>query len=51
MCQSCLEIDKQIDRHPALLRWTTDSAEIERINRLIAKLYADRARLHQNLER
>jgi hypothetical protein len=51
MCQSCVEIDKQIDRHRALLRSTTDSAEIERINRLIAKLYADRVQLHQNPER
>jgi len=41
MCQSCIEIDKRIERHRDLLRSTTDPAEIERINRLIEKLYAD----------
>jgi hypothetical protein len=51
MCQSCVEIDKRVERYRDLLRSTADPAEIERINRLIAKLYADRVRLHQNLER
>ena len=51
MCQSCVEIDKQVERHRELLRSTTDPAEIERINRLIAKLYVDRVRLHQSPER
>jgi hypothetical protein len=51
MCQSCLEIDKRVERHRELLRSTTDPAEIERINRLIAGLYNDRVRLHQNPER
>ena len=50
MCQSCVEIDKRVERHQELLRSTTDPAEIERIKRLIAGLYADRARLHQNPE-
>jgi hypothetical protein len=48
MCQSCVEIDKRIERYRELLRSTTDPAEIERINGLIAKLYADRVGLHQN---
>jgi hypothetical protein len=51
MCQSCVEIDKQVDIHRELLRSTTDAAEIERINRLIIRLYADRLRWHQNPER
>ena len=51
MCQSCVEIDERVERHRELLRSTTDPAEIERINRLIAKLYVDRVRLHQNPER
>jgi K+/H+ antiporter YhaU regulatory subunit KhtT len=51
MCQSCVEIDKRIERHRELLRLTTDPAEIERIKRLIAELYVDRVRLHQSSER
>jgi hypothetical protein len=51
MCQSCVEIDKRVERLRELLRSTTDPAEIERIKRLIAALYMDRVRLHQNPER
>jgi hypothetical protein len=51
MCQSCIEIDKQIESHRNSLRSTTDPAEIERINRLIAQLYRDRVLLHQNPKR
>jgi hypothetical protein len=51
MCQSCIEIDKQVDRYRELLRSTTDPAEIERIERLISQLYADRVRFHQSPER
>jgi hypothetical protein len=51
MCRSCVEIDGRVERYRELLRSTTDPAEIERINRLIAKLYMDRVRLHQNPER
>jgi hypothetical protein len=51
MCQSCVDIDKRVERHRELLRSTTDAAEIERINRLIAELYSDRVLLHQNPER
>ena len=51
MCQSCVEIDQQVDGHRELVRSTTDPVEIERIKRLIAKLYADRIRLHKNPER
>jgi hypothetical protein len=51
MCQSCVEIDQQVDGHRELLRSTTDPAEIERIKRLIAKLYGDRLRLHKSPER
>ncbi len=51
MCQSCVEIDKRVERQRELLRSTTDAAEIERINRLIAKLYADRVELHQSPEK
>jgi hypothetical protein len=50
MCQSCVEIDKRVERHRQLLRSTTDPVEVERINRLIAKLYAERVGLHQNPE-
>jgi hypothetical protein len=51
MCQSCVEIDKRVERHRESLHSTTDPAEIERINRLIAQLYADRVRLHQSPEK
>ena len=51
MCQSCVEIDKRVERLRELSRSTTDPAEIERIKRLIAELHADRVRLHQNPER
>jgi hypothetical protein len=50
MCQSCVEIDKRIDKFRALLRRTTDPAEIERINRQIIYLYGERLRLHRNEE-
>ena len=36
MCQSCVEIDKRVERIRELLRSTANPAEIERINRLIA---------------
>jgi len=50
MCQSCVDIDKRVERYRQLLRSTTDPAEMERIKRLIAELYAERVRLHQNPE-
>jgi hypothetical protein len=50
MCQSCVDINKRVERHRELLRATTDPTEIERIKRLIAQLYSDRVRLHQNPE-
>jgi hypothetical protein len=48
MSQSCVEIDKRVERHLDELRSTTDAAEVERTKRLISELYADRVRLHQN---
>jgi hypothetical protein len=51
MCQKCVEIDKEAERYRQLLRSVTDRAEIERVNRLIAELYAERVRQHQNPER
>jgi hypothetical protein len=51
MCQSCVEIDKRIEQYRDSQHSTADPAEIERINRLIAALYADRVRLHQTPER
>ena len=51
MCQSCVEIDKQIEQYRELLRSTRDQKEIERISRMIAKLYGDRVLLHRNPER
>jgi hypothetical protein len=50
MCQSRIDIDKQIERYRELLRSITELVEIERINQLIAKLYGDRVRLHRNPE-
>ena len=41
MCQSCVEIDKQVEHYRELLRSTRDQKEIERISRMIAKLYGD----------
>jgi hypothetical protein len=43
--------NERVDLHRELLRSTTDPAEIERINRLIAELHPDRVRLHKNPER
>jgi hypothetical protein len=43
-----LDIDKRIDKLRQSLCATTDLLEAERINRLIAQLYADRVRLYQN---
>jgi hypothetical protein len=51
MCQSCVEIDKQVEQYRELLRLTRDQKEIERISRMIAKLYGDRVLLHRNPER
>jgi hypothetical protein len=51
MCQSCVEIDKQIEHYRELLRSTRDQKEIERISRMISKLYGDRVLLHRNPER
>jgi hypothetical protein len=48
MCQCCIDIDKRIDRLIQSLRLTTDPLEIDRVNRLIAQLYGDRVRSHQN---
>jgi hypothetical protein len=48
MCQSCVEVDKQVERYREQLRSTTEQAEIECINRLIARLHAQRVLLHQN---
>jgi hypothetical protein len=50
MCQSCIEIDKRIDKSRATLRRTTDPDDIERTNRQIIQLYGDRVRLHLNEE-
>jgi hypothetical protein len=50
MCQSCVDIDKSIDKLRALLGRTTDPAELERINRQIIHLYGERLRLHRNEE-
>jgi hypothetical protein len=51
MCQSCIDIDKEIEDHKKVLASVTDPAEIERINQLIGRLYVDRVRLHKNPER
>ena len=51
MCQSCVDIDKLIEKQRNLLLSTTDPAEVERIYQRIAQLYGDRVRLHQNSER
>lgn len=48
MCQSCVDVDKQVENYRAILHSLAEPAEIERINQLIAKLYADRVRLHRN---
>jgi hypothetical protein len=50
MCQSCVDIDKRLDKFRALLRKGTDPAEVERINRQIIHLYGERIRLHRNEE-
>jgi hypothetical protein len=51
MCESCIEIDKRIEKLRQSLRSTADPLESERISRLIAELYRDRVRLHKNPER
>jgi hypothetical protein len=51
MCQSCLDIDKLVERLREQLRPIADPAERERTTQVIAQLYADRVRLHQNPEK
>ena len=51
MCESCVEIDKRIEKLRHSLRSTTDPLEANRINRLIAELYRDRVRFHRNPQR
>jgi hypothetical protein len=51
MCQSCIDIDNRIAEHRARLKETTDHAEVERIYQLIAQLYGERVRKHQNPEK
>jgi hypothetical protein len=51
MCQLCIDIDKRIERYREQLRSIADLAEIERINRRISQLYAERVRLHRSTER
>jgi hypothetical protein len=48
MCHSCIKIDKKIEEYLELMSSTDDQAEVERIKQLIARLYADRVRLHRN---
>jgi len=48
VCQSCVDIDNRIEQQRKMLHSTTDPAEVERIYRLITRLYGDRVRLHQN---
>jgi hypothetical protein len=48
MCQSCRDIDKQIDQYQKSLRSTSDAEDVVRINFLIAQLYGDRVRLHRS---
>jgi hypothetical protein len=50
MCQSCIDIDLEIENHRKRLQGNLDQSEVARINALIAKLYADRVRLHKNPE-
>jgi hypothetical protein len=51
MCQSCVDIDRQINKYRKQLGSVTDQEEIEHIERLIHQLYADRVRMHQNPEK
>ena len=51
MCQSCIDIDIEIENHRKRLQGKVDQAEVERIEALITKLYADRVRLHKNPEK
>ena len=48
MCQSCIDLDRQIAEHRRRLKPGTDESEAKRTEELIAQLYADRVRLHQN---
>lgn len=48
MCQSCVDIDNQIDRYRKQLDSALDSREIERLKELIYELYGERLRKHKN---
>jgi hypothetical protein len=41
----------RVERYRQVTAFKTDPAEVERINLLIVKLYAERVRLHQNPEK
>jgi hypothetical protein len=46
MCQSCVEIDKKIERYRRLQRSITDQLTIETIEKLMAGLFAQKDSLH-----
>ncbi|MGA3140354.1 MAG: hypothetical protein ABSD09_15940 [Xanthobacteraceae bacterium] len=50
MCESCVQIDDRIEECRRALGKITDLSVIERTNKAITELYADRVRLHKNPE-
>ena len=48
MCESCVKIDRRIDQYRMVSRPSDDPKEIELIEALIAHLYEERVRQHQN---
>jgi hypothetical protein len=48
MCQSCVDIDKLVERLREQMRSIADPGERDLITQLVSELYADRVRLHQN---
>ena len=50
MCEKCVEIDKRIERYRRLLSGVGDQVTVERFEKAIAELEAEKIALHPDQE-
>lgn len=50
MCEKCVEIDKKLKQYRRLASSITDQLTIDRINKLIKDMAAEKAKLHPDQE-
>jgi hypothetical protein len=50
MCDKCVELDGKIERYERMRLLTADQVTVDRINGLVAELYAQRAKFHPEKE-